>query len=96
MLDNNYGCWDSFLIKCNKKITYEPEQPSYSYSILFILVFHLFFLPINILSEFNIDPKFIKVIPLVFEGIYELLIFVLYFLLLKKFRKRKPMPLVDI
>lgn len=50
ILDNNYGCWDKFKIKCNKKIVYEPEKSSYMFSIYFILLFHVFFLPANILS----------------------------------------------
>ena len=81
-------------IKCNKKIVYEPEKPSYSFSILFILMFHLFFLPVNILSEFNISKKYIKVIPLGAEAIYEIIIIILYLLLIQKAQMRKPLDLL--
>ena len=90
ILHDNFGCWDKFKIKCNKKMVYAPEESSYSYSVFFILIFHLFFLPINILSEFEIDEKYVRTIPLLFEGIYEAFILVLYFLLLRKFTKREP------
>ena len=66
ILDDNYSCWDKFKIKCNKKIVYAPEESSYLYSVFFIILFHLFFLPINILSEFKTDEKYVKTIPLLF------------------------------
>lgn len=50
ILDDNYSCWDQFRIKCNKKVVYQPEKPSLTYAIYFIVLFHLFFLPVNILS----------------------------------------------
>ena len=96
IIDNEFGCWDKFKIKCNKKIVYEPEKSSYSYSIYFIILFHLFFLPANLLSEFTISEKYVKIIPLMFEGIYELIILTLYLLLLRKQRKKRPHSLMEI
>lgn len=94
ILDNDYGACDKIKIKCNKKIVYEPEKSSYAYSIYFILLFHLFFLPANLLSEFDlIDEKFVKIIPLMFEGIYEIIILTVYILLLRNRPKKKPQPL---
>lgn len=95
-MDNNFGTCDKIKIKCNKKIVYEPEKSSYAYSIYFIILFHLFFLPVNLISEFSIDEHYVKLIPLLFEGIYELIILTLYILLLRKPRKKKPMSLLDI
>ena len=93
IMDDEYSCWHKFKIKSIKKIVYAPEEDSYMYSVFFILLFHLFFLPVNILAEFKIDEKYVKTIPFIFEGIYEVMVIVLYLLLLKKFRKRKPQDL---
>lgn len=70
ILFNDFGFLERVKIKCNKKIVYEPEKPSYSFAILFFLLFHLFFLPVNILSEFHFTKKYIKLIPLGFEVVY--------------------------
>lgn len=90
ILDDNFGTWDKIKIKCNMKIIYAPEKPTYTYSILFILFFHLFFLPVNILTQFKIDQKYIKIIPFIGEGIYEALVILFYLLLFIKFKKRQP------
>lgn len=96
VLFNEYTTWDKIKIKCNKKITYEPEKPSFAYSLLFVLFFHLIFLPVNLLSEFSFHKKYIKDIPLLFEGMYEIIILGLYFLLLRHPRKRAPLDLLAL
>ena len=87
---------DKIKIKCNKKIVYAPEKPTYLYSLFFITVFHLFFLPVNLLTEFKIDRTYVKFIPFISEGIYEVIVFLFYLLLFRKFQKRQPLNLYDV
>ena len=50
ILFNDFGFLERVKIKCNKKIVYEPEKPSYSFAILFFLLFPLI---LQHLSYFN-------------------------------------------
>ena len=74
-------------IACNVKIVYEVEKPSLAYCIIFLVFFHLIYLPSNVFAEIETFGT-----PYVFygaAGLYYLLVIVLFASLTKKHPKKQ-------
>ena len=81
-------------IACNVKIVYEVEKPTRVYSAVFLVLFHLIYLPSNILAEISLLST-----PYIFYALaflYYLLILTIFTLLTRKHPKKSPKSVLDI
>lgn len=54
ILNDEFTNFERIKICCNVKMVYEVENPSIKQCILFLFLFHLFFIPTNLLVEIDI------------------------------------------
>ncbi len=87
ILRDDFTRWERIKIACNYKLVYEVEKPTVFYCVVFLIMFHILYLPSQILSEVTIFDS-----PYPFYAISALLylvIIILFILLTKKHPKKK-------
>lgn len=96
LLNDDFTNCEKLKILCNLKVIYDVEKSSYSYSILFLVLFHLIFLPSNLLVEVDLfgQDKFYLFYLVI--GLYYLFTMSLYLLLMKKHPNKSPKNLLQI
>ena len=83
-------------IACNVKIVYEVEKPSIKQCILFLVLFHLIYLPTNLLVEVDIFGEETYLGFYALAGLFYLLVMLLYFLLTRKHPRKAAKDLLEV
>lgn len=83
-------------IACNVKIVYEVEKPSIKQCILFLVLFHIIYLPTNVLVEVDIFGEDTYICFYALAAFFYLLVMLIYFLLTRKHPKKTPKDLLEV
>lgn len=88
ILNDEFTNCERVKIGCNVKIVYEVEKPSVKQCILFLVLFHIIYLPTNVLVEVDIFGEDTYIGFYAIAGFFYLLVMVIYFLLTRKHPKK--------
>lgn len=89
VLEDEFGNCDRIKIACNLKVVYQVERPSLKQPILFLVLFHLLFLPTHVLVEVDLFGDDSFAFFLAIAGLYYIAIMGLFCSLTRKHPRKR-------